>query len=594
MAIYELTEEQKAFLIAEGKVVLSACPGSGKTYVVAKKLLRYVNQWKRPHQGVAVLSFTNVASEEVSKQAQELMSEGFTIEYPHYIGTLDSFINNFILLRFGYLMMAEVQRPTIAIKDIFQFPYRFWRKECHKSCVDNIHDFSWGIDEKLYRFERNRGKILVDCPPNANRKHPPCYECKQTLLKKGFVFQSEVSALAYLLLKKYPLIAKAIAARFPIIILDEAQDTSVEQMAILDQISKSGLESMFLVGDPDQSIYEWRNATPECFIEKREHVEWTTLPLTTNFRSSQLICNATKAFSQTLEKIKPSTAKGLNADYLQKPLLLLYDGSIEDSRDKIQARFIELCIAHEIATTPENVAVVTRSRIYKETDISGLWKSKEVEFFAQSAYEWFDGSRKRAYELCEKALYSMCLGELRDINISIDTSVEALMPYELWRSKVIEMLIRIPNVNQSIDTWVKNMIVQVTQTLPLIGLSLRDTRTIKDIVKTKSRDKKNPNFKSIPVLRFFENKSCTNHTLSSIHGVKGETYDALLLLIESRTGKTLTPSFLNTGDLGTELMRIAYVAMTRPRKLLAVAMPNIKNKKEYGRFPKAKWDYEYV
>jgi ATP-dependent exoDNAse (exonuclease V) beta subunit len=45
--------------------------------------------------------------------------------------------------------------------------------------------------------------------------------------------------------------------------------------------------------------------------------------------------------------------------------------------------------------------------------------------------------------------------------------------------------------------------------------------------------------------------------------------------------------------LEKELMRIAYVAMTRPRKLLVVAMPNT-NMKEYIRFPKEKWDYEFT
>lgn len=183
MAVYDLTEEQKDFLVAEGKVVLCACPGSGKTYVVAQKLLQYINKWNRPHQGVAVLSFTNVASNEIEKQTRELMVEGFEIGYPHYIGTLDSFINNFILLRFGYLMMDEARRPTIAIKDIFTVPYGYWRGECRrKGCVDNIHDFRWGMDGKLYR-----NKVLVECLPNANRRHSPCYECKQTLLKKGFL-----------------------------------------------------------------------------------------------------------------------------------------------------------------------------------------------------------------------------------------------------------------------------------------------------------------------------------------------------------------------------------------------------------------------
>ena len=129
--------------------------------------------------------------------------------------------------------------------------------------------------------------------------------------------------------------------------------------------------------------------------------------------------------------------------------------------------------------------------------------------------------------------------------------------------------------------------------LSVLKLSMHDERTIDDIIKIKRRDSKNPNFRNITVRDLFEKKIASNHTLSSIHGVKGETYDALLLKIESITGNTLTPSFLNTGDLSVELMRIAYVAMTRPRNLLVVAMPNT-NRKEYERFPKDKWIFEYI
>ena len=45
----QLTEEQKKFLTAEGKVVVKACPGSGKTYSVAHKLLSYIDNWKDCH-----------------------------------------------------------------------------------------------------------------------------------------------------------------------------------------------------------------------------------------------------------------------------------------------------------------------------------------------------------------------------------------------------------------------------------------------------------------------------------------------------------------------------------------------------------------
>lgn len=49
------TTEQIRFLESSGKVVLHACPGSGKTTVVARKMINYLQDWNRPHQGIAVL-----------------------------------------------------------------------------------------------------------------------------------------------------------------------------------------------------------------------------------------------------------------------------------------------------------------------------------------------------------------------------------------------------------------------------------------------------------------------------------------------------------------------------------------------------------
>lgn len=320
------TEEQQKFIDASGMVVLQACPGSGKTAVAAKKLLDTISNWNKPHQGIAVLSFTNVASKEIEKQASEMIVGGCIIDYPHFVGTLDSFINSFFILRFGYLMMERQKRPTIAFKNIFTLPQTFWRAECYQNgCPEKIDEFRWGIDGSLFHK-----KDKVTCAPNSNRKHPPCYECKQGLLKKGLIFQSDVAALASMLIKKYPSIGRAVAERFPVIILDEAQDTSIEQMAVLDAIIAAGVQAAYLVGDPDQSIYEWREATPECFIQKMEHPGWSRLKLSANFRSSQLICNATRPFAKTHEFELPSTAKGADSQNSQKPVLILYNDKHPD------------------------------------------------------------------------------------------------------------------------------------------------------------------------------------------------------------------------------------------------------------------------
>ena len=133
----QLTEEQKKFLTAEGKVVVKACPGSGKTYSVAHKLLSYIDNWKDYHSGVAVLSFTNVASNEIQEKAQTIHGSLGELGYPHFIGTVDSFIDEFIVLRYGHLDTVSNVRPRITITDTWKMPYGFWRKECHsKGCID--------------------------------------------------------------------------------------------------------------------------------------------------------------------------------------------------------------------------------------------------------------------------------------------------------------------------------------------------------------------------------------------------------------------------------------------------------------------------
>ena len=93
---------------------------------------------------------------------------------------------------------------------------------------------------------------------------------------------------------------------------------------------------------------------------------------------------------------------------------------------------------------------------------------------------------------------------------------------------------------------------------------------------------------------YFEKKKEDKYTRSSIHGVKGESYEAVLVYIKSRTGNTLTPKLLMEGELGQELMRLAYVAMTRPKRLLMLAMPDTEGIKDCDRFSEELWSYENI
>jgi superfamily I DNA/RNA helicase len=582
----KFTDEQNEFLLAEGKNVVKACPGSGKTYMVANKFIKYLNSWNLYHQGVAVLSFTNVASKEILEKIEEIEGKVQGVIYPHFVGTVDSFINEFIVLRYGFLYTSDKKRPQIALTDNWKIPYKFWRPECHRNgCVDRIDAFHYGIDKKFYK-----GKDLVKCKLVGRQRELPCQQYKSMLNNKNIVFQNESALFAFQLLKKYPEIARGLAERFPIIIIDEAQDTSIDQMAVFDLLSIGGIKSFFLVGDPDQAIYEWRDATLECFLQKIKETEWNTIELTGNFRSSQNICNATCYFSNTLSNELPNNAIGIYGEETEKPMLLLTNGN---SEQEIKEYFIDKCNEMNIEIEPKRIAILTRGRIHDDTDIAGLWKSKELEWFAQSRYEWEYGSRKKAISIASKAAFCIFYGKQIE-EVEMQTIIDNTFSSSLWYEFIIDLVSDAPCIKTAMGEWVSLYEAHFSNLTFKYRIPIHADKQLCDVIKIKSRDTRVPHFKNIEVLRFFEKKQQNEYTRSSVHGVKGETYDAVLLFINSKTGNTLTPNFLEKGDLNSELMRIAYVAMTRPRRLLMVAMPANTKIKEYQRFPKDKWQYEYM
>ena len=172
-----LTQEQQDFLAAEGKIVLCAVPGSGKTYVVAEKMVKSLVDWSRRHQGIAALSFTNVASEEIKKQIANSTLGLSEVGYPHFIGTLDSFINNFIFLRFGYLMPPpKRKRPVIVHDNYGELSFSPHESICYKQgCATNPTKLHWSIDGLC-----KDGKP-VDCEVSPK----PCINYKNALYQKG-------------------------------------------------------------------------------------------------------------------------------------------------------------------------------------------------------------------------------------------------------------------------------------------------------------------------------------------------------------------------------------------------------------------------
>lgn len=434
----------------------------------------------------------------------------------------------------------------------------------------------------------------ISCTISSNK---PCVAFKKAMLNKGIATQREVAALSLLLLKKYPAITSEIAYRFPVIIVDEAQDTSREQMEILDCLAAKGPNTLILVGDPDQAIYEWRDATPEYFKAKLVDPQWNTLFLTANFRSSQHICNATARFSSVLSGQKPTKAKGKYSSFDVRPVLLQVSSQMK--RDDVIEKFKQLCDSKGIDFERDSVSILTRGRIHSDTDIKDLWQTPETKLFASATYQWYCASRKEAFNQCEKALFCIMIGDVNGLSTDdIRQAVEKLMEYSLWRQKVILLLSVLPSANSPLIDWACSLIEIIEKFKEDSIIAVREQKNISDIIRLKTRTKihnsYNTEFLNRPLFLYFEKRTTSGPTVSSVHGVKGESFDATLLIVDSTKGKTLTPSNLNSGQLDSELMRIAYVAMTRPRKLLVVSIPKQKTNSTLIRFPPELWDYQEI
>lgn len=575
---YKLTELQQSVVDTKGKVILKSCPGSGKTFVVANKILKEIKQWNLKNKGIAVMSFTNVAGKEMEKQINKL-SQGYKIGYPHYLGTLDSFISQYLLMPFGNLILNCSSRPTIIQEYSFNvqaYASKIWRKECYNNgCLplEFFYDFEGRITCK--------NKNISECSIESRK---PCIQFKKYCSKNGYVTYSDMISIAVRVLKNYPKVSKLLCGRFPYMIIDEAQDTSKEQMELLEVLCQNGLNNVMLIGDPDQAIYEWRDADPSVFIGKYNDIKWNPKLLNQNFRCSQKICNATKIFS-TLPKT--SEAIGETADYDLKPRIVKYN---VDNKEALVEYFLKVCRDENIEINEENVAVLVRGKaslLGKDySQISDLWQSPLARLLSKASFEKENKSVKKAVDLVEKALYFLYICYDSE-NILDEQKINEKMTIEVWHRLVFEFCKRMPSADLILKEWRVELLYLIRDITDKYKLDIIGDPEVK--IKSWTKDKKLKNFLQQPVKDFYAKAYNLGYLNTTIHSVKGCTFEAVLLIIE-QNGK-LTSNLINTKPIESEPIRTVYVAMTRARKILMVGIPKSVKSKSMVRLSEDNWDY---
>lgn len=302
MILDKLNDEQKLAVRQDGNVLLTACPGSGKTRVIIHKLAYEVSRLEEgSKKRIAAVTFTVRASEEIFRRLNALGINSGRI----WSGTLHAFCLEWILKPYS-CYLPELKNGFSIADETF--------------CSDLISELKekyklQQIDTVNHRF--NRDGSFVE-PKSVHKKLLKEYH--EILKQKKLIDFELLLYYSYRILSTYPKIQKTLSNLFKLICVDEYQDTQDLLYAIISTIIKggNGNTSLFLVGDTDQAIYASLGGVAKSMDEIQAELNGmpiTPLTLTGNYRSSQRIIDFYRHFQTQSIEIEAvgrnATTKGL-------------------------------------------------------------------------------------------------------------------------------------------------------------------------------------------------------------------------------------------------------------------------------------------
>ena len=289
-----LNENQlDAVMHKDGPALIIAGPGSGKTRVITSRIAWLINNEKIPIQEIAALTFTNKAANEMKNRIFHMLDIP-PIKFLPNIGTFHSFCAYLIRENHNILNLDK----NFAIYDSYD------QTAVIKRTLDELN-----LDTKIYK-----PRIVLSIISNAKSKiqNPETYQKNiSTAYAKNIyeiykIYQQKLiqsNALDFddLLMKTFEMlnsnqeISNLYQEKYKYLLIDEFQDTNLIQYSIAKSIANK-TNNIFVVGDPDQSIYSWRNADITNILNfKSDYNKSKIIYLNKNYRSSQNIIDASQA-----------------------------------------------------------------------------------------------------------------------------------------------------------------------------------------------------------------------------------------------------------------------------------------------------------
>ena len=292
----QLNEQQKsAVQSVDGPVLLLAVPGSGKTTVLVTRL-GYMIYCKGMDPGkILTVTYTVAATKDMAdrfavKFGQEMAER---LEFRTINGICARVIQYYSWKtgRMAFQLLTDEKRISAMLSGIYQQTERVYPTE---GDLKNVRTLITYIKNRMLNE-----KEIQNLEEEAEIHLAAIYKeyCRQ-LREQQLMDYDDQMVYAYNMLRKIPELLAYFQEKYPYICVDEAQDTSKIQHAIIALLASKS-ENLFMVGDEDQSIYGFRAAYPEALLEfEQHHPGAKVLLMEENFRSDGNIVLAADRFIQ--------------------------------------------------------------------------------------------------------------------------------------------------------------------------------------------------------------------------------------------------------------------------------------------------------
>lgn len=593
-----LSEEQLDFILHPigNACYLKACPGSGKTEVVGIKAAYEIAEWKDKFNGIAVLSFTKNAAKEIADRIKKFGGTNAT-QHPHFIGTIDSWLHGYILHPFAHKAInypginADKSFRLVDNEERYDFlssfktvlsvnPYKdVWVNEYYFECTDPVSLQSQSRTLDLTTVSEENKKTL-----QANKKK---------FLKAGLATYADAEFLCYYLLKNNEGILKNIGKRFPIIIIDECQDLSNNQLEILRLLNQNGAVIHF-IGDNNQSIYEFKKVYVEKINAFITDCNLCGKLLTKNFRSNQKIVDVSIGLEKYNTGSTPNSIVGNEAERVAKSCIL-WEYTTDDF-SQLPQKFIDHIKTVNTAIEKDELKIlISKSGILARSHsiLSGfrshpLSELSKIELFANALNCWTNNP-KTGKDM-QNALHQIgkCISMLAYNGNG--NHQHQYCPYIYnkieWRNQLTDLLVKAsdkatgiyPFADLTWSQWVAKLKPFLETYWPSFRTPNNDWNSVKGKIKSSNG---NASKLLVDTIKANQNTYSEKIRMTTFHDVKGETLDAVLIVSakdkKSRGGYFEQWLNENVGNKEKEYIRFAYVASSRPKHLLVWAIPKILN-----------------